>query len=141
MGRPTRMMLSIMQDVRRKFAFGDDVVGKPVTPEEELEQRRHELKNGLTDMQRLFLLGKLEGLNDKDAALAAGYSLSVSENTKQRIRKPKVREEFARITSIVGYPAPSHRVAFVGSLFDANCGAMSVRKRPSRSTEIAIENA
>jgi hypothetical protein len=102
MGRPTRMMLSIMQDVRRKFAFDDDVVGKPVTPEEELEQRRHELKNGLTDMQRLFLLGKLEGLNDKDAALAAGYSLSVSENTKQRIWKPKVREEFARLTSIVG---------------------------------------
>jgi hypothetical protein len=102
MGRPTRLMLSIMQNVRRKFAFRDDVVRRPITPEAELEQRRHELKNGLTDMQRLFLLGKLEGLNDKDAALAAGYSLSVSENTKQRIWKPKVREEFARLTSIVG---------------------------------------
>jgi hypothetical protein len=105
MGRPTPMMLSIMQDVRRKFAFGDDIVGKPLTPEEELEQRRHELKNGLTDMQRLFLLGKLEGLNDKDAALAAGYSLSVSENTKQRIWKPKLRQEFARLTATV---APAH---------------------------------
>jgi phage terminase small subunit len=39
----------------------------------------------LTDMQRIFLYGKLSGLNDKDAALAAGYSLSVAENTKQRI--------------------------------------------------------
>jgi hypothetical protein len=102
MGRPTRMMLSIMRDVRPKFEFRDAIVGKPIAPDEELEQRRHELKNGLTDMQRLFLLGKLEGLNDKDAALAAGYSLSVSENTKQRIWKPKVREEFARLTSIVG---------------------------------------
>ena len=26
-----------------------------------------------TDLQRLFLFGKLGGLNDKDAALAAGY--------------------------------------------------------------------
>jgi hypothetical protein len=33
-------------------------------------------------------------LNDKDAAIAAGYSLSVAENTKQRIWKPRVRDEF-----------------------------------------------
>jgi len=35
----------------------------------------------------------LSGLNDKDAAIAAGYSVSVAENTKQRIRiwKPYVR--------------------------------------------------
>ena len=32
------------------------------------------LKNGLTDLQRLFLFGKLGGLNVKDAALAAGCS-------------------------------------------------------------------
>jgi hypothetical protein len=38
-----------------------------------------------TNRQRLFLFGKLSGLNDKDAALAAGYSLSVAENTKQRV--------------------------------------------------------
>ena len=56
-----------------------------------------ELRNGLTDMQRLFLFGKLSGLNDKDAAIAAGYSLSVAENTKQRIWKPKVRMEFERL--------------------------------------------
>jgi len=48
-------------------------------------------------MQRLFLFGKLSGLNDKDAALAAGYSLSVAENTKQRIWKPQVRIEFERL--------------------------------------------
>jgi hypothetical protein len=55
------------------------------TPEQELEKRRSDLRNGLTDKQRLFLFGKIGGLNDKDAALAAGYSLSVAENTKQRI--------------------------------------------------------
>jgi hypothetical protein len=44
-----------------------------------------------------FLRGKLEGLNDKDAARAAGYSLSVSENTKQRIWKPNVRQAFQRL--------------------------------------------
>jgi len=48
-------------------------------------------------MQRLFLFGTLSGLNDKDAALAAGYSLSVAENTKQRIWKPQVRAEFERL--------------------------------------------
>jgi len=48
-------------------------------------------------MQRLFLFGKLGGLNDKNAALAAGYSVSVAENTKQRIWKPQVRTEFRRL--------------------------------------------
>ena len=67
------------------------------TPEHQLEKRRSDLRNGLTDMQRLFLFGKLGGLNDKDAALAAGYSVSVAENTKQRIRKPQVRAEFERL--------------------------------------------
>jgi hypothetical protein len=94
-------MLSIMRKVRADLAPDVDVVGMPITPEEELEQRRYELRNGLTDMQRLFLLGKLGGLNDKDAALAAGYSLSVSENTKQRIWKPKVLREFERLAEVV----------------------------------------
>jgi hypothetical protein len=70
---------------------------KQLTPEEELNRRRSELRNGLTDMQRLFLFGKLSGLNDKDAAIAAGYSVSVAENTKQRIWKPRVRAEFERL--------------------------------------------
>jgi hypothetical protein len=65
--------------------------------DEELDQQRSELRNGLTDMQRLFLFGKLSGLNDKDAAIAAGYSMSVAENTKQRIWKPRVRAEFERL--------------------------------------------
>jgi hypothetical protein len=67
------------------------------TPEQEIEQRRSDLRNGLTNMQRLFLFGKLSGLNDKNAALAAGYSLSVAENTKQRIWKPQVRAEYERV--------------------------------------------
>jgi len=70
---------------------------KPPTLEEQLERRRSELRNGLTDRQRLFLFGKLSGLNDKDAAIAAGYSVSVAENTKQRIWKPQVRAEFERL--------------------------------------------
>src|SRR5215469_5530254 len=46
---------------------------------------------------RSFLFGKLSGLNDKNAALAAGYSVSVAENTKERIWKPHVRAEFERL--------------------------------------------
>src|SRR6516225_7831667 len=60
-----------------------------------------DLRNGLTNMQRLFLFGKLSGLNDKNAALAAGYALSVAENTKQRIWKPQVMAEYNRIKSTV----------------------------------------
>lgn len=64
------------------FRSDDFAQFEPSTPESELEKRRSDLRNGLTDKQRLFLFGKLSGLNDKDAALAAGYSLSVAENTK-----------------------------------------------------------
>ena len=70
---------------------------KPLTPGETLERRRSELRNGLTDKRRLFLFGKLGGLNDKDATIAAGHSVSVAENTKQRIWKPQVRAEFERL--------------------------------------------
>jgi hypothetical protein len=69
--------------------------------EEWLNAERSDLRNGLTRRQRIFLLEKLVGLSDKDAALAAGYSLSVSENTKQRIWKPRVRNEWERLRSVV----------------------------------------
>ena len=74
------------------------------TPESELKKRRSDLRNGLTDKQRLFLFGKLGGLNDKDAALAAGYSVSVAKNTKQRIWKPQVLAEYARIKVAIVRP-------------------------------------
>ena len=101
MGRPNKMLAalsaSVRLDVSREFASDVFEPSKPPTPEEELEQRRSELRNGLTDKQRVFLFGKLSGLNDKDAATAAGYSPSVAENTKQRIWKPRVRAEFERL--------------------------------------------
>jgi len=47
----------------------------------------------LSRRQRTFLLEKLVGLNDRDAALAAGYSPRVAENTKQKIwAKPVSRK-------------------------------------------------
>jgi hypothetical protein len=51
----------VRSDVSREF--GSDIFEptEPLTPEEELEQLRSELRNGLTDMQRLFLFGKLGG--------------------------------------------------------------------------------
>jgi Terminase small subunit len=62
-----------------------------------VEAKRSDLRNGLTRRQRTFVLEKLVGLNDKDAALAAGYSMSVAENTKQRVWKPQVRAEWERL--------------------------------------------
>src|SRR5271156_4540618 len=62
-----------------------------------VKAKRSDLRNGLTRRQRTFILEKLVGLNDKDAALSAGYSLSVSENTKQRIWKPRARVERERL--------------------------------------------
>lgn len=52
---------------------------------------------GLSRKQHAFLREKILGMNDKEAALAAGYSLSVAENTKQKIWKPRVRAEFERL--------------------------------------------
>jgi hypothetical protein len=79
--------------------FGSDVFEspEPLSAEKTVQRRRSELRNGLTDRQRLFLFGKLSGLNDKNAALAAGYALSVAENTKQRIWKPQVGTEYERV--------------------------------------------
>jgi phage terminase small subunit len=58
--------------------------------------------NGLTRRQRTFLLEKLTGLNDKEAALAAGYSPSMAENTKQKIwAKPQVHEEFRKLEHLL----------------------------------------
>jgi hypothetical protein len=88
---------TVEQRVSRELASVVFVPSKPLSPEEELKARRSELRGGLTDMQRLFLFGKLSGLNDKDVAIAAGYSVSVAENTKQRIWKPRVRAEFERL--------------------------------------------
>ena len=82
-----------------KFGSDDFAPFELPTPEQKLEKRRSDLRSGLTNRQRLFLFGKLGGLNDKDAALAAGYSVSVAENTKQRIWKPQVLAEYARIKS------------------------------------------
>jgi phage terminase small subunit len=59
-----------------------------------------DLLNGLSRLQRTFVLEKIMGANDKNAALAAGYSLSVAENTKEKVWKPKVRAEFQRLTEV-----------------------------------------
>lgn len=56
-----------------------------------------DLLNGLSRRERTFVLEKIVGRNDKDAALAAGYSLSMAENTKQKVWKPRVRAEFQRL--------------------------------------------
>jgi phage terminase small subunit len=76
-------------------------------PQEErkwVDAKRSELRNGLTRRQRIFVLEKLAGLNDRDAALAAGYSLSVAENTKQRIWKSQVLAEWERLRHEVVSP-------------------------------------
>ncbi len=88
---------TVEQRVLREFASDVFELSEPLSSQEQLEARRSDLRKGLTDMQRLFLFGKLSGMNDKNAALAAGYSLSVAENTKQRIWKPRVRAEFERL--------------------------------------------
>ena len=101
MGRLSRLIVSLRAAIKQRISQDlrpdDFELPKPPTLEEQLERRRSELRNGLTNRQRLFLFGKLSGLNDKNAALAAGYALSVAENTKQRIWKPQVLAEYERV--------------------------------------------
>ena len=48
----------------------------------------------VTRRERTFLLEKLVGLSDRRAAIAAGYSLSMANNTKQKIwSRPNMLEE------------------------------------------------
>ena len=91
-----RLQREAMEEMRKLRPDANELEAEP-NAEEQLAMRRVELCRGLTDLQRLFLFGKLGGLNDKDAALAAGYSLSVSENCKSRIWKPNVVDEYARV--------------------------------------------
>jgi Terminase small subunit len=64
--------------------------------------KRSRRADEITRRQRTFLLEKLVGLNDKDAALAAGYSLSIAENTKQKIwAKPGVRKQFEQLKELI----------------------------------------
>ena len=65
-------------------------------------KKRIRRSDEITRLQRTFLLEKLVGLNDKDAAIAAGYSLSIAKNTKQKIwAKPGVQKEFERLKEII----------------------------------------
>lgn len=111
MGRPSKMLAALVARLRLDEREALIEPEKPLTPEEELGGRRSELRNGLTDLQRLFLFGKLSGLNDKDAAIAAGYSVSVAENTKQRIWKPRVRAEFERLKRLGASTGKNSRVS------------------------------
>jgi hypothetical protein len=52
----------------------------------------------LTPRQRGFVVGKLEGKTDRQAALDAGYAPSTAENTKQKIMsRPEVRQAFQEL--------------------------------------------
>jgi hypothetical protein len=52
------------------------------------------------DRRKILHFNVTRNLNDKDAAIAAGYSLSVAENTKQRVWKPRVHAEFERLKAM-----------------------------------------
>jgi hypothetical protein len=85
----------LLQDLTSDAAMASEKTSK----QEWVDIKRSILRNGLTDRELIFILEKLVGLNDKNAALAAGYSLSVAENTKQRIWNRRVIEEFKRLAT------------------------------------------
>jgi hypothetical protein len=95
------MKLSLLTATRHpafRDSESDEVcASEQANMQEFVKAKKSDLRNGLTRRQRTFILEKLVGLNDKDAALCAGYSLSVAENTKQRIWKPMVRAEWERL--------------------------------------------
>ena len=79
----------------------DEIIKRTKTAEIEKMGRNEKVES----QKRSYLsptgirIGETLGLNDRDAALAAGYSLSVAQNTKQRIWKPQVRAEWERLRS------------------------------------------
>jgi len=74
--------------------------------------RRLNLLNGLTRDERTFILEKLVGLNDKGAAIAAGFTLSMAENTKQKIwSRPGLGREFERLAGALDMTAKKRIIA------------------------------
>lgn len=62
-------------------------------------------RKALTPRERTFVEGVAEGKTDKQAALDAGYSLSMAENTKQKLwTKPQVQKYFERMLRMVAPP-------------------------------------
>jgi hypothetical protein len=89
---------------------GQNAVESTVKRQRKAHQKADRI-NGLLRRQRTFLLEKLVGLNDKEAALAAGYALSIAENTKQKIwANPGMHLEFERLketlAGLIGSPDP-----------------------------------
>ena len=91
------LLATLQHPILENWKSGTVPASKPNRKHQMAKAKRSALPNGLTRRQRTFVLEKLLGLNDKDAALAAGNSLSVAENTKQRIWKPQVRAEWERL--------------------------------------------
>jgi hypothetical protein len=78
------LLTATQQPVFRNSESDASCAAEQARMQDFVKAKRSELLNGLTRRQRTFILEKLVGLNDKDAALSAGYSLSVAENTKRR---------------------------------------------------------
>jgi hypothetical protein len=80
---------------------------KQVSGRRHTRKQRSDVLRGLSRRQHAFIREKLFGLTDKAAALLAGYSLSVAENTKQKIwAKPHVWEEYESLRQwLHGSPA------------------------------------
>jgi hypothetical protein len=65
-------------------------------------RKRSDRIDGLLRQQRHFILEKLVGQSDRDAALAAGYTEPMASNTKQKIwARPGVREEYDRLKGAI----------------------------------------
>jgi hypothetical protein len=104
------------------------------------KQRKRAIRiRGLTRKQHAFLREKVLGMNDKEAALAAGYSLSVAENTKQKLwAKPEMRSTFERLresllTNLTNLCESSCHVAFVQGVRDQNGIRCDKLAQPSAS--------
>lgn len=68
------------------------------TKEEKKEQKRMKRKRTLTYHEVKFVEGKIKGMNNKDAALFAGYSLSSASNQATRLmQKEKIIRELDKV--------------------------------------------
>jgi len=73
--------------------------------------------------QRVFLIEKVLGSNDRDAALIVGDSLSIAENAKQALwSKPGMREEVELLKARID-PINSDAVLELARKFDSNIEA------------------
>jgi len=88
---------TVFEKLVREFGLDNLAYQRPPTPEEELKATQVGAEGRSDGHAAALLVWEVERPERQRCGRSTGYSLSVAENTKQRIWKSQVRIEFERL--------------------------------------------